>query len=279
MEEDIMLQAALNYVGRGIPVFPIIPRDKKPLTRNGYKDATLDHKIIQAWWKRWPNANIGIPTGKVSGFIVLDIDVDKGGFQSLMVLEKKYGLFPLTMEIHTGGGGLHKFYLCPKDMDIRNSAGKLGPGLDIRGNGGYVVAAPSIHASGKGYRRSEKSASWPVPAPVWFLELLKKPTREIEKTPSELINKDTYMAKSSSLIFQLRKGIKEGGRNDFIARLSGTLLRCHRNGLDPRLVMEIILAVNEARCKPSLLHTEVVRTVESIAGAELAKVRGKRGLK
>ncbi len=135
--------AALAYARRGVPVFPCEPGAKRPLTRNGHWDATSDSRVIERWWKRWPSANVGVPTGKKSGVVVLDVDVDEGGLESLAKLERAGAPVPKTARARTGGGGIHVFFRYPRGTEIRNSAGLLGPGLDVRGEGGYVVVPPS----------------------------------------------------------------------------------------------------------------------------------------
>jgi hypothetical protein len=138
------LDQALEYAGRGWPVFPCRwdggPRLRKtPLTRNGFKDASRNPKAVQQWWNRWPVALIGLPTGNVSGLVVLDVDVkrpDANGFDSLEDLG--HSILPQTPMAHTESGGLHIYFLC-HDQDIRNSAGRIAPGLDVRANGGYVI--------------------------------------------------------------------------------------------------------------------------------------------
>jgi hypothetical protein len=136
-------KAALTYARRGVPVFPCEPGAKRPLTRNGHWDATTDPRVIERWWKRWPSANVGVPTGKKSGVAVLDVDVDDGGPESLARLERVGVPVPKTARARTGGGGIHVFFRYPRGTEIRNSAGLLGPGLDVRGEGGYVVVPPS----------------------------------------------------------------------------------------------------------------------------------------
>ena len=144
-------KAALAYARRGVPVFPCEPGAKRPLTRNGHWDATTDSRVIERWWKRWPSANVGIPTGKKSGVVVLDVDIDDGGLESLAKLERTGAPTPKTAKARTGGGGIHIFFRNLRDTQIRNSAGLLGPGLDVRGQGGYVVVPPS---------RTQSSYKW-----------------------------------------------------------------------------------------------------------------------
>jgi putative DNA primase/helicase len=143
--------AALAYAGRGVPVFPCEPGAKRPLTRNGHWDATTETQVVRQWWQRWPSANVGVPTGKKSGVVVLDVDVDDGGLESLAKLEYAVAPAPKTARARTGGGGIHIFFRYPRGTEIRNSAGLLGPGLDVRGEGGYVVVPPS---------RTQRSYQW-----------------------------------------------------------------------------------------------------------------------
>src|SRR5215207_5972024 len=162
-----LLKAALAYAWRGVPVFPCEQGAKRPLTRNGHWDATTDPRAIERWWKRWPCANVGLPTGKKSGFLVLDVDVDDGGLESLAKLERAGAPAPKTAKARTGGGGIHVFFRNPRGTQIRNSAGLLGPGLDVRGEGGYVVVPPS---------RTEDSYKWvdrsPLAEASWLIERL-----------------------------------------------------------------------------------------------------------
>lgn len=136
-------KAALAYAKRGVPVFPCKPGGKEPLTKSGHLEATTDRARINLWWRRSPRANIGIPTGERSGLLVLDVDADKGGFASLEEWEVEEPM-PETAMVRTGRGGLHYYFEYPADgTHVPNSTGKLGPGLDVRGEGGYILAPPS----------------------------------------------------------------------------------------------------------------------------------------
>lgn len=142
-------EAALSYAAKGWPVFPCKPRGKTPLTPHGFKEATCNPNLIERWWDRWPDANIGVPTGSAIKAWVLDVDGAEGSV-SLTQLESELGELPLTREAITGGGGRHLFFSMPGDRAIGNRV-NLRPGLDVRGDGGYVVVPPSIHPSGKAY--------------------------------------------------------------------------------------------------------------------------------
>jgi len=122
---------------------------KHPRTEHGLKDATIDEATIFGWWRRWPGANVGIVTGMASGLLVLDIDPRHGGVESLALLEREHGSLPETAEVSTGGGGRHILFLHP-GFRVKNRANMM-PGVDVRGDDGYIVAPPSLHASGRRY--------------------------------------------------------------------------------------------------------------------------------
>jgi hypothetical protein len=135
-----MLKAALAYARRGVPVFPCEPGAKRPLTRNGHWDATKDPHAIGRWWKRWPFANVAVPTGKKSGVVVLDVDPATGGPESLARLERLGGPVPKTARARTGGGGGSRLLPLPEgDRDpqqrgiARSGARREGRGRLRRG--------------------------------------------------------------------------------------------------------------------------------------------------
>ena len=169
----MLLNAALAYARRGVPVFPCEPGGKRPLTYNGFWDATTETSRIRTWWGSWPAANVGVPTGRRSGLLVLDVDARDGGFESLAALERRNGPLPETAKARTGGGGVHVFFRYPAGETVRNSAGALGTGLDVRGEGGYVVVPPS---------RTQSIYEWidrSSPAePSWLLARLRESTDE-----------------------------------------------------------------------------------------------------
>lgn len=129
-----LLDAALAYARWGWPVFPLRPRQKRPATANGFKDATTDVDQITAWWTRNPDYNIGLPTG--TAFDVIDVDVPDG---ALSLPELHAADDEVHGHVATSSGGLH-YYVTPRD---RPNGARIMPGIDYRGVGGYVVAPPS----------------------------------------------------------------------------------------------------------------------------------------
>ncbi len=157
---------ALEYARScGWPVFPVhsvrdgmctcgssdcTSQGKHPRTGHGFKDATRDPAVITEWWDRLPDSNIGIPTGSVSGLVVLDIDPRNGGDDSLWDLEEQYSRLPATAEVITGGGGRHIYFAYPDG--IRQIKSKtIASGVEIKADGSYVVAPHSLHISGRRY--------------------------------------------------------------------------------------------------------------------------------
>ena len=171
-----MIAAALAYAARGWRVFPLIPRGKLPLIAKdaggrGCLDATTDAAKIREWWGAYPAANIGLATGH--GFFVLDIDPIHQGDLWLESVT-----LPDTIQQQTGSGGTHFLFAGPPT--IPNSGGKIAPGVDIRGAGGYVVAPPSIHPNGRAYTWVDCEGvptGEPAPAPQWLIDAagVKKP--------------------------------------------------------------------------------------------------------
>jgi hypothetical protein len=187
-QENHLLQAALDYADRGWRVFPLhwivdgacscgkdcgTNAGKHPRTHHGLKDATTNEDTIRAWWSRWPSANVGIATGPVSGFFMLGPN-GQAGIDALAELERQHGPLPPTPRLRSGGGGRHYYLAWPAEGGIKSGANYNGLPIDVRGLGGLVVAAPSLHASGNRY-------TWEVPpdgmelaqAPPWLLQWLR----------------------------------------------------------------------------------------------------------
>jgi len=172
-------QAALGYAKHGIRVFPCQPNKKIPFGGgHGCKGATTDTEVIEAWWTDCPDANVAIATG--NGLAVLDIDVkgDANGWDSLEALMRAHGNLPPTRWAQTPSGGAHFYLRTPGE--VRNSAGKLGEGVDVRGDGGYVLAPPST-IDGKDYIWLGRGTSAPLPD-AWVELLRDKPDAPIPVT-------------------------------------------------------------------------------------------------
>ncbi len=279
-----LLDYARLYIGLGFAVLPLqfpFERDgrlecscgrkdcrqpaKHPfgrLVRNGLKDASKDPATVEGWFTK-TRFNIGIVTGAASGIIVLDIDPRHDGHETLAGFEREHGSIPETWRFLTGGGGEHVLFRHP-GRPVANSAGALGPGLDVRGNGGYIVAPPSRHICGRPYAISVDHHPEDAPlaeVPAWLLERIAA-TRTADKA-----------RKTAQWRTLARDGAVDGERNVTIARLSGLLLG---RRIDPHVCLDLMLAFNATRCRPPLPEDEVVATVASIARRELASRAARR---
>ncbi|BEQ15163.1 phage/plasmid primase, P4 family [Desulfoferula mesophila] len=235
------LEAALTYARLGWRVLPLHSvingrcacgepdcdsHGKNPIIKKNWPDvATDDPHQIEEWWSQWPDANVGILTGAASGIFVLDVDPKNGGDEALAQLEQQHGPLPSTVISNTGGGGRHILFKYPLGSDIGNSASRLGPGLDIRGDRGQIVAPPSIHASGGVYAWDENHHPddlEPAEAPQWIIDKVKskKQPRPVRKSgagqgkPSRSAEK--FEGAGALLEYELKTlaKVSEGERND-----------------------------------------------------------------
>ena len=259
-----LLAAALSYSRQGWAVLPIQPKGKAPLGKlvpRGFLNATTDPDILQQWWATEPQANIGIRTGAISGLLVLDIDPRNGGDQSLAGWERQHGTLPETVEALTGGGGRHLIFAHPEGALPSNT---FLPGVDVKADGGYVVAPPSLHPSGHQYEwkpDAEPQAKALAPLPQKLLECLMGKTTAYPSAPRSV-------SEWRQIAMQ---GVEAGQRNTWVTRLVGHLLR---HGIDPVVALYLIAAWNQVHNRPPLPQNEVIRTVNAIAGRELRRRQG-----
>ncbi|WOV83915.1 bifunctional DNA primase/polymerase [Sporosarcina jeotgali] len=270
-----LLQAALIYATKfGFQVLPLHSirngkctcgyikcnsPGKHPVTRNGVKDSTSDVNEIRTLWAKYPFSNVGIRTGKESGIWVLDVDT-KGtdGRETLTELERAYGKLPETVTAITGSQGLHYFF--QYEEGIGNKVG-FAPSLDSRGDNGFIVAAPSLHLSGRRYEYELSSHIMDVPiakAPQWLTGMIITPLLVVGEHPK---------AKPSSHWQGIMNGVSEGGRNAAAASLAGYLIR----KVEPLLAYEIMHLWNAERNDPPLSVEELDKVIDSIAATEMRR--------
>jgi hypothetical protein len=236
-----LIDHALAIAKSGHRVFPLKPRSKVPATEHGLKDATIDPETIRAWWTKTPDANIGLPTG--AGFLVIDVDGQKGS-DSLDQLERELGRLPGTYTVETASG--RHIYLRASEWErIRNSAGKLGAGLDVRGKGGYVVGEGSIHKDGTRYTASDGLSLKRIgPLPdAWFERLVTKPkTAAPERAPmSATVELSAYAAKALDEECAAVGAAPKGTRNDRLNAAAFSLGQLCPHELGEALVADRLL--------------------------------------
>jgi DNA-binding transcriptional ArsR family regulator len=255
-----MLEWALRYAAKGWKVFPLHTPDgggscscgrgdcgsvgKHPRTSNGVKDATDDIQQIRQWWIKWPHANIGVATGKASGIVVFDADGMRPCLRfQIMHIEERDSVFT-TLRASTGRPrGVHFVYEYPADgKGVPNSTSKIAKGLDVKGDGGYVVVAPSLHASGKRYEW--RNVAQPEEMSDWLLRRVRTAT----KPPTPIIS-------SASAV------IPKGRRNMTLAQRAGSMRRL---GFSSNAIAAALLEINKADCAPPLPEAEVIQIAQSI---------------
>lgn len=251
MSDDYSLrQYALAYAKMGMAVFPLVPKSKNPATKNGFKDATTDPNQIDKWWKKNPNYNIGIATGQVSGgLIVIDLDIDKEkgkyGNETLREWESEHGQLPDTCRTITGRGGYHLLYRADREVSCSACKPDDPRAVDIRGDGGFFVAPPSVHPNGNLYEWEQDPQEFVIDRAndlvYAFVEFMRPPKKE----------------KST---FSVPEMIPEGSRDNTIFRLACSL---QSKGLSDEAILAAAMKENETRCVPPLTDKEVEQKVES----------------
>lgn len=256
MTPDSFLEAALDYARRGLAVIALHspnekggctcgkadcgtpgkhPRWERGSLEHGANSATTDEKIIRRWWQRWPQANVGIATGKISGLIVVDIDPRNGGDKSLKRLP---GNLPITPTSRTGGKGEHYLLKHPENgCHIENDLDFAGfAGIDLKSDGGLIVAPPSRHISGDDYYWKLNLDTPLAPTPNWLLELIKK-----ESTPER---------KAATV----GKVIPNGRRVKTLISLAGTM---RKRGMEEPAILAALEAMNQTQCETPLPDSKI----------------------
>lgn len=239
--EKLLLERALACVEEGWAVFPVAPNAKTPLTKNGFKDASKSADAVRKTFSKYKSPNIGLATGEVSWLAAIDVDIKKGarGRESLAA---ELGGLPPTLTVRTPSGGWHLYFRYPEG-GLRSKNG-IFPGIDLKCDGGYVLAA--------GSSIDDK-----------FYEYV-DPEAQIADLPEEILAKlrNAFGKSSKAAAGPVEATIPDGGRNDKLASIAGTM---RRKGLDKDEILPALKAVNSRRCDPPLPDDEVEGIAASIA--------------
>ncbi len=269
MDNNELLTAALEYAAAGFRVFPLETRGKKPITANGFKNATTDAEQLRRWWASHPAANIGISCGAACrrNLTVVDLDIkpDKNGLRELFDWQKERGELPKTLTVKTGGGGYHYYYFTDKPYKNGTDILGAGSGIDVRDAGGYVVAPPSVHESGKRYEWADGFDISRIADGGAVLEklLTERETSNAAPTPLNSRAVDVKLISgdiTDRITAKLGLNFSEGGRNDSIHRLASSL---QARGYEDGAILELCERVNAERCTPPLPQKEVQTAVAS----------------
>lgn len=254
------LESALGYAALGWRVVPLHTpcsgvcdcrkpncpsTGKHPRITDWVRHASVDAVTVGQWYEQWPEANVGIATGPESGVIVLDVDPRHGGDEELQRLIGQHGLLPWGPICYTGGGGQHYYYQHPGGKVLSHT---IAPGIDVKADGGQVVAPPSVHSTGLSYEWYEGAThteALPV-APDWLLLLMHGTYRGVDGKG------------------EIPEDVPPGGRNNALTRYGGTL---RAKGMGEALIFKLLMAINEEWSQP-LDRTEVAQVAASICRYE-----------
>lgn len=290
-----VLATALAFAGRGHAVLPVTwPVERggrllcscgsdsrgKPCSRaakhpfgklapRGLLSATTERGVIKHWFDYLaPEANLGVTTDQL---VVIDIDPRHAGDESFSALEREHGPLPATWRVLTGGGGEHVIFACPEGVEISNIVAEqmakppLGRGIDIRARGGYIVAPPSRHISGRSYTWSVDHHPQDVPlavAPDWLITRLQdKPRSDVGNGEPEPLPSDFWSRLTRQPIAEYR--------DMAAAKIAGHLLR---HSCDPQLILGLLHTWNTAWCKPPLGYHELNNIIGRVANREAERI-------
>lgn len=259
------LSMALKYAELGWYILPVhtikegkcscgydncTAKGKHPRIKEWEKNSSSDPSQIAEWWKKWPDANIGVQTGEKSGIICIDIDPRHGGDDSFSEMESELGKLPDNVIQLTGGGGRHYILKCPSEK-ISNAA-DIEPGVDARGENGYFIVDPSNHVSGGRYQWEISSTPFdnkPGEVPREWIDRIRARTR-----------------KQDGPAFEVAKTISEGGRNHYLFKQACSL---RARGYTEPEILALIQVSNQQRCSPPISDDEVQKVVESAGKYEI----------
>lgn len=281
-----LLAHALTYAARGWPVVPLYwPTSTAPQVRcacgssscrvgkhpigglvpHGLKDASTDAARVLAWWKAAPQANVGIVLGEAAGMFALDIDPRHGGDCTLA--EMKTAELPDTLRAFTGGGGEHLLFAWP-GRRVACSAGALGPGVDVKGDGGYIVAPPSLHASGRRYVWDLVDAA-PVAAPPWLLDRVASrpasPLRVVAASPPRFTRRMDARTRAAAYLAKMPPAISGEGGHYAAMRAAVALVRGF--DLSPDVALDLLARDFNPRCDPPWSLADLAHKISSAVRA------------
>lgn len=277
-----VLKAALSYATRGWRVLPLWGIDdtgrclcgkakcgspgKHPiahLVREGVKEASCSPAQVERWWKLFPTANVGIATGPESDLYVIDVDTTKGGQDSIEELRAKFA-FPPTVAARTGSGGYHLFYAYFDDLP--NTTNKLGKGIDTRGEGGYVVAPPSIHRTQRLYEWITSPDDIPVaPTPDWVIDICERKA-PLPPAPRKVEDRGDAYDRARRYLAKVPPAVSGAGGHDQTYKAALAVVKgfC----LSEAEAASLLLQEYNPRCEPPWDEKDILRKVSEVAKAK-----------
>lgn len=252
---ETMLDAALDYAKRGLAVFPLAEGTKIPCIQGGFTQATTDEEQIRLFWSTRPRCNIGIATGGMSnGLVVIDVDLDndKGedGYVTLNGWESEHGELPEGACATTPRGGMHLYFV--SDEPYSSSVNK-DLGIDVRADGGFVVAPPSVREDGRQYE--------------WDLHIEDYGIPRADENVKAFLDKVQDGKLNSEKKFVLPDRIRDGERNDTLYRYACSL---QAHSVPDEVIVASVIGVNKSLCDSPVSDSEC----EKIVNSALSKRKG-----
>ena len=236
------IDSVLRLAALGWRLLPCAERAKTPLIRDWPRRASCDADTIRKWAQKYERCNWAVLCGADSEIWVLDVDGEPGSVSLRSLVEQHGEEWTRTLTVQTARG-MHLYFAYPTGKTIRNSAGKLGAGLDVRGDGGYCIIPPSVHPDGPIYEWRSLNGHAPSSAPGWLLEAIASAARPVVRASEIGI-------------------LPEGRRNDGLTRLAGAM---RRKGATLAEIETALLEHNIRRCRPPLPNTDVTKIAASIS--------------
>jgi hypothetical protein len=284
------LEAALSLAARDWPVFPLhhvksgdctcgnpgcLSRGKHPRTKNGLKDGTIDDATIHEWWRQWPKANVGVCTGAKAGLFVVGPDGPEG-LAALADLERIHGALPRTPTAKTGSDGEHFYFRWPHGGTIVNRRNHLGLPIDVRGEGGYVVAPPSRNANGPYEWKVAPSECNVAEAPPWLLEWCRQgppsPAQPFLPQPAPSTNGSSLIDRAVAYLAKVPPAI--AGQHGHGQTLEAARVVVWGFNLGREVGYEILAAHYNPRCQPPWSEKELRHKCDEADTVPFGKVRG-----
>ena len=238
------LEAALSYLQHGWSIIPV-GHDKRPLIKwQTFQKVKPSEQQVRSWYEQWPDAGVAIITGRISGLIVLDIDPRHGGDKTLLHWLDNGLKLPECPAVKTGGGGTH-FYLKHPGSDVP-TVPSVAPGIDLKAEGAYVIAPPSLHPSGQRYLFFPGQSPEEIPLPLCALPVSQK-------------TQDPLIMQGHEWVSLALQGVSEGSRDQTCTRLAGYF----RNLLPADVTLSILVMWAE-RCQPTLELEVAQKCVKSV---------------
>lgn len=287
MSAPSCLDSALEYAARGWPCLPIwwpvtigegarcacgseacrsVGKHPQPhLCPHGLKNASTDAQTIRAWWRQSPRANVAIVLGETAGLFAVDVDPRHGGDRSMVDLVRDHGPLGETLHAITGSAGDHYFFRWP-GRQVTSAANRLGQGLDVKADGGYVVASPSLHASGARYAWARGTpAPEPRCAPLWLLERVLAPAAPLPERPTRSAPRLEAVERAALYLEKMPPAIS--GSDGHGATMRAALVLVRGFDLSEEDALDLLVHEYNPRCQPPWSVRELRHKVTSAAKA------------